>query len=106
MEGFTWVAEASSLAPGSMQQVRVDAKSILLVNVEGTIYALSNYCTHSKCYLHNGKLKGKVVTCACHFAEFDVTTGAVLALPAKEPLSMYPVKVEGNGIFVALSTGR
>ena len=102
MEGFTWVAEAVGLTPDSMQQVRADGKSILLVNVEGTIYALSNFCTHSRCYLHNGKLKGKVVTCPCHFAEFDVTTGAMLALPAKEPLPMYPVKMEGNDIFVAL----
>ena len=102
MEGFTWVAEASGLKPGTMQQVRVDGKSILLANVEGTIHALSNYCTHSKCYLHNGKLKGTVVTCPCHFAEFDVTTGAVLSPPAKEPLLKYPVRVEGDGIVIAI----
>jgi len=102
MEGFAWVAEAASLTPGSMQQARADGKSILLVNVQGTIYALSNFCTHSRCYLHNGKLRGKVLICPCHFAEFDVTTGAMLALPAKEPLPMYPVKMEGNDIFVAL----
>jgi 3-phenylpropionate/trans-cinnamate dioxygenase ferredoxin subunit len=102
MEDFSWVAEASAIAPGSMQLVRAAGKSILLTNVEGKIYALSNFCTHSRCYLHNGKLKGRVVTCPCHFAEFDVTTGAVLAPPAKEPLDVYPVKVEGNDIFVAL----
>jgi nitrite reductase/ring-hydroxylating ferredoxin subunit len=61
---------------------------------------LSNFCTHSKCYLHNGRLKGKIVTCPCHFAQFDVTTGAVLAPPAKEPLTTYLVKVEGNDILV------
>jgi len=102
MEDYTWVAEASGLAPSTMQQVRVSGKSVLLVNVGDKIYALSDFCTHSKCYLHNGKLKSKVVTCPCHFAEFDVTTGAVLAPPAKEPLPMYPVKVEGNDIFLAI----
>ena len=102
MADYTWVAEMDELAPGAMKLVRASGVAILLVNVDGQVYALSNFCTHSKCYLHNGKLKGKVVTCPCHFAEFDVTTGAVLAPPAKEPLPMYPVKVEGNDIFVAV----
>ena len=100
MENYTWVVNTKDLPPGKMQFVRAEGKSILLVNVDGNIYAMSNLCTHSKCYLHNGKLKGKVITCPCHFAEFDVTTGAVLAPPAKEPLTMYPVKVEGNDIWV------
>jgi nitrite reductase/ring-hydroxylating ferredoxin subunit len=100
MDNYTWVADTKGLPPGKTQSVRVEGKNILLVNVDGTIYAMSNLCTHSKCYLHNGKLKGRVITCPCHFAEFDVTTGAVLAPPAKEPLTMYPVKVEGTDILV------
>lgn len=100
MDDYTWVANTNDVPPGKTHFVRAEGKNILLVNVEGSIYALSNLCTHSKCYLHNGKLKGKVITCPCHFAEFDVTTGAVLAPPAKEPLTTYPVKVEGNDIWV------
>jgi nitrite reductase/ring-hydroxylating ferredoxin subunit len=100
MDNYTWVADTKDLPLGKTQSVRAEGKSILLVNVDGNIYAMSNLCTHSKCYLHNGKLKGKVITCPCHFAEFDVTTGAVLAPPAKEPLTMCPVKVEGSDIWV------
>ena len=100
MEEYQWAAEAKGFAPGTMQFMRVGGNSILLVNVEGKFYALSNFCTHSKCYLHNGRLKGKIVTCPCHFAQFDVTTGAVPAPPAKEPLTTYLVKVEGNDILV------
>lgn len=102
MEDYTWVAKMDDLAPGAMTSVRASGVAILLVNVDGEVHALSNFCTHSRCYLHNGKLKDKVVTCPCHFAEFDVTTGAVLAPPAKEPLTMYPVKVEDGDIFVAI----
>ncbi len=102
MQDYQWVADVGELAPGTMKLVRAGGVAILLVNVEGEIYALSNFCTHSRCYLHNGKLKGKVVTCPCHFAEFDVTTGAVLGPPAKEPLAMYPVKLEDSDIYVAV----
>jgi nitrite reductase/ring-hydroxylating ferredoxin subunit len=102
MEGYARVGKTEDLKPGTMTAVREKGKSILLVNVDGEIYALSNYCTHSRCHLHQGKLKGKVVTCPCHFAEFDVTTGAVLGRPARQPLPMYPAKVEGKHIWVAV----
>jgi nitrite reductase/ring-hydroxylating ferredoxin subunit len=102
MEDYQWAAEAKGFAPGTMQMVRIGGNTILLVNIESQFYATSNFCTHSKCYLHNGELKGRILTCPCHFSQFDVTTGAVLAPPAKEPLPMYPVKVEGNGIYVQI----
>lgn len=102
MEDYQWAAEVKGFAPGTMQMVRISGNSVLLVNIEGEFYAMSDFCTHSKCYLHNGKLKGKIVTCPCHFAQFDVTTGEVLAPPAKEPLPVYPVKVEGDSIYVQI----
>ena len=102
MEEYQWATEVKGFAPGTMQMVRIGGNSVLLVNIEGKFYAMTNFCTHSKCYLHNGKLRGKILTCPCHFAQFDVTTGAVLAPPAKEPLTMYPLKVEGDGIYVQI----
>jgi nitrite reductase/ring-hydroxylating ferredoxin subunit len=101
-EEYEWAAEVKGFAPGTMQMVRIGGNAILLANIEHEFYSTSNSCTHNKCYLHNGKLKGKILTCPCHFAEFDLTTGAVLAPPAKEPLPMYPVKVDGNGIYVQI----
>lgn len=100
MSDYEWAAEVKGFAPGTMRSVRLGANSILMVNLDGNFYALSNLCTHSRCYLHNGKLKGHVIVCPCHAAQFDVTTGAVLAPPAKEPLPTYPVKIEGNSIYV------
>lgn len=100
MENWEWVADTDAVAPGKMLGVRAQGINILLVNVEGALYAMDDFCTHSKCFLHNGKLKGKVVVCPCHFAEFDVTTGAVLAPPAKTALPMYQVKTESDGIYV------
>jgi nitrite reductase/ring-hydroxylating ferredoxin subunit len=102
MDEYVKVGETDEPRPGQTKFVRIDGKAVLLVNVDGQFYALSNFCTHSRCYLHKGKLKGKVITCPCHFAEFDLTTGAVLSPPAKERLESYPVKVEGTDILVAL----
>lgn len=102
MDEYVKAGEIDDLRPGETAFVRIDGKAVLLVNVDGQFYALSNFCTHSRCYLHQGKLKGKVITCPCHFAEFDVTTGAALSPPAKEDLETYPVRIEGTGILVAL----
>jgi nitrite reductase/ring-hydroxylating ferredoxin subunit len=104
MENWEFVADTNAVAPGAMLSVRAGGVNVLLVNVEGTLYAMSDFCTHSKCFLHNGKLKGKVVTCPCHFAQFDVTTGAVLAPPAKTALTMYQVKTESDGIYVQVES--
>ena len=101
MGDFIKVANTDDLESGKTKFVREAGTALLLVNVDGEIYALSDFCTHSKCYLHNGKLKGNVITCPCHFAQFDVTTGAVQRSPAKHPLTTYPVKVEGTRILVA-----
>jgi nitrite reductase/ring-hydroxylating ferredoxin subunit len=102
MAEYVWAAEAKDLTPNAMLDVRVEEKALLLVSLAGKVYAMSNLCTHLKCFLHNGKLEGKILTCPCHFAEFDVTTGAVLSGPAKLPLPTYPVKIEGNSILVEI----
>jgi nitrite reductase/ring-hydroxylating ferredoxin subunit len=41
-----------------------------------------------------------------HQARFSVRTGAVLSPPAPEPLKVYPVKVNGDEVFVDLDDGR
>lgn len=102
VDDYVKVGETDDLRPGETAFLRVDGRAVLLINVDGRFYALDNFCTHSRCYLHQGKLKGKVITCPCHFAEFDVTTGAALSPPAKENLTTYPVRIEGADILIAL----
>jgi nitrite reductase/ring-hydroxylating ferredoxin subunit len=35
-----------------------------------------------------------------HGSQFDVATGALLDAPATEPVKIYPVRVEGDGLQV------
>jgi 3-phenylpropionate/trans-cinnamate dioxygenase ferredoxin subunit len=73
---------------------------VLLANVDGTIYAIDNTCTHMGCSLSDGKLDGSVLRCACHGSRFDVTTGAVVGGPAEKPVRSYPVEVDGDHVKV------
>lgn len=65
-------------------------------NVGGTFYAMQDKCTHREGPLSDGVLEGSTVTCPYHGAQFDVSTGAVLCGPAKDPLKTYQVIVEGE----------
>jgi nitrite reductase/ring-hydroxylating ferredoxin subunit len=88
---------ASDIPVGSLKAVDVRDTRIAIANVDGTYYAFDEACTHEQCSLvENGELAGATVTCVCHGSEFDVRTGGVLAPPARVPLKVYPIRVEGD----------
>ena len=72
---------------------------MLLANVEGTFYALSDVCGHLRAPLSRGRLDGYSVECPLHFARFDVRTGALIDGPVATDVPTYQVRVEdGNGL--------
>ncbi len=73
---------------------------MLLCNVDGTIYAVEDVCTHDGAPLDQGELEGSCIVCPRHGARFDVTSGAALTLPAVLPLPTYPVRIEGDAVYV------
>ena len=99
-----YIAWVTDLSAGQMLFVEFGGEAVLLVNVEGSFYAVSEECTHSSCPLSDGVLEGKVVECRCHGAKFDVSTGNVLAPPADEPLTKYPIKITGEDILISSPT--
>ena len=99
-EGFVKVADVGELGPGDMKAVEVGAEPVLLVNVDGTIYACDDTCTHALASLSEGDLSGQEIECPLHGAAFNVTTGEVLTPPADENLKTYAVRVEGDDVLV------
>jgi 3-phenylpropionate/trans-cinnamate dioxygenase ferredoxin subunit len=95
-------ASAADLNQNSLKAIIVEGKSLLLANINGTYYAIGNVCTHRRCPLSNGVLKGDAVECACHGSVFNLKTGEVLRGPAKTPEPKYDVKVENLQVYVAV----
>lgn len=102
MGDFVSVGPTSDLSDGHMKAYVVDGTKIGIAQVGESLHAFGNVCTHQGCPLTKGKLNGTTVTCVCHGSEFDVTSGAVLEGPAKEPVPSYPAQVQGNDIQVRL----
>ena len=93
-------ATRSSVPPGTTQRIVVDGVETLLCNVDGSFYAVEDVCTHDGGPLDQGTLEGCRIRCPRHGALFDVTTGAALTLPAVVPLGTFPVRVEGEDVFI------
>jgi nitrite reductase/ring-hydroxylating ferredoxin subunit len=65
-----------------MKMVKKKDLPVTVANVDGKFYAFLDRCPHMNAALHNGVLKGKVLTCPLHYATFDVTTGKKLSEPS------------------------
>jgi nitrite reductase/ring-hydroxylating ferredoxin subunit len=91
---------------GEKKYFNIRGKEIVLINLDGKFYALHNWCTHEQGDLSAGTLKGKVLKCPEHGAEFDVTSGKVLLGPDDgDPSSIeheksYETSVSGGDVFV------
>lgn len=82
---FIEVAKVSEISDGKMKHTEVDGKEVLIANVGGKFYAISDRCGHMNALLSMGNLTRNTVTCPFHGAKFDVTTGTKLSEPILTP---------------------
>ena len=104
---FTKVADTSEIPPGKMKMVKIKEEEILLANVDGKFYAVSNPCPHKKGDLSKGTLDGNTITCPLHGSKFDVTTGKntlgpkqLLSRGSTDVLKTYEVRIQGTSISI------
>ena len=98
--GFLKAAKVSEIPPGRSKVVDVGDEEVAVCNVDGTIYAIANVCTHDDGPLGDGYLMGDEIECPRHGARFNVRTGAVKTLPAIVPVPTFEVKLDGDDILV------
>ena len=96
---FVRVARLEDLPPGRMVAARVDDEEVVVYNVNGSLHATRDSCTHQNYPLSKGALQGKYVRCSLHGWEFDVTTGEYQGNPGIH-VRCFPVKVENGEVWV------
>jgi nitrite reductase/ring-hydroxylating ferredoxin subunit len=94
------VATRQDVEPGNARCIEAAGHYIALYNVDGTFYATDDECSHAEASLSDGWLEDYEITCPLHGSAFDVRTGRPLCLPATKPVRTYPVRVEGDDIYV------
>lgn len=96
------VGTIRELRPGKMRYVEVDGLPIALANVAGTVYAFSDSCRHEGGPLSSGVLIDTTVTCPWHGWTYDVRTGKSIVPPIGLRVPTFPVRIEGETIFLSI----
>jgi len=96
------VGEQGDFPSGQVRVVDADGERVAVANVDGTLYAFEDRCTHDDGPLGEGQLEGCQVICPRHGARFDVRTGAVLRMPAVAPIGTYPLRLVDGGVEIEL----
>jgi len=107
--GFVKVANITELNNGEKKKVVVTGVEILISNIDGEYYAISNKCPHMGGSLSEGTLAEGIITCPKHGSKFYVRTGkevgdakiAFIKIKVKDA-AVYPVKIEGTDILIEL----
>ena len=95
------VAEEADVPVGTAKVVEAGGRRIALCNTgEKGFHAIDDLCTHDGGPLDQGKLDGIRIECPRHGAQFDVTTGRALTLPAVRPVRTYNTRVTDGTVEV------
>lgn len=65
-------------------------------------YCTDGLCTHEDVHLENGLVIEHIIECPMHNGQFDYRTGKAMRSPVCVDLVIYPVKVEGNHVFIQI----
>lgn len=85
--------------------VIVGGKDIAIYRIDGEVYATQGLCTHESVKLCDGFVEGELIECPLHSACFEIKTGKAVKPPAEIDLRIYPVKREGDTIYVGIDIG-
>ena len=77
MTGVIRVAADLLPEPGTRRLIRGDQECIVLLNVDGQLFAINDDCPHSMGSLLGGKLDGLLLQCPAHGLRFDLRDGCM-----------------------------
>jgi 3-phenylpropionate/trans-cinnamate dioxygenase ferredoxin subunit len=99
---YVQIAPLEDLPNGERLFVEIDTFHLVIFNLAGDYYAISDVCSHDDGPVGDGDLDGYEIICPRHGARFDVRSGQVRSLPAIVDIPAYPVRVVDGMIEVGL----
>lgn len=105
--GRSKIGVRSDFQPGRMYGIEVQGNNVMVVNLEGRIYAIDGICGHHGGHLWEGKLDGGKVKCPSHGFEYDIRTGKLVGGHTRlfgkaRDVEAYPIIFEGDDVLVEL----
>jgi len=99
---FTFACKLSALADNAAVGVELDGVPVCVAKTQGEVFALSDICSHADVNLSDGDVENGTVECWLHGSRFDLRSGRPTGLPANRPVPTYPVKIDGDDVYVAV----
>lgn len=96
------VAALADIPDDAAKPVRAGGVQIALCRYQGEIYAFEDVCTHEYASLSQGCIEGDEIECPLHGARFEITNGRCITPPATRDLRTFPVRIEGDDVYVAV----
>jgi len=104
-DGFVRVCSVNDLPKVGAVQAEIAGRRIAIVrDSAGDIHAIDDTCSHANVSLSEGDVEDGEIECWLHGSRFDLVTGRPTGLPATVPVPVYPVKIDGDDILVAVSS--
>ncbi|MEV1010615.1 non-heme iron oxygenase ferredoxin subunit [Streptomyces sp. NPDC049881] len=96
-EGYVRACALADLEPDVPLRVELGGVPVSVVRTEGDVFAVNDICSHANVSLSEGEVEDCQIECWLHGSSFDLRTGKPSGPPATRPISVYPVKIEGDG---------
>ena len=102
---FVRICRVDELPVSTPVLAEVEGRRVTLVREdERVIHCVDDTCTHANVSLSEGELDGCTLECWLHGSRFDLRTGEPSGPPAIVPIAVHTVHIEGDDVFVALSS--
>lgn len=101
---FQPICKTTDVPSNTARVFVLEGVRIAVYNCEGRYFASQDECSHAKVPLDQGYIDTKTCTIECpeHGSKFDLATGAVRNLPATQPITIYPVTIEGDDVLIEM----
>ena len=103
MSDYSRACPVADVPEGTAVRCVIDGEAVAVVHTEGEFDAIRDECSHAEVPLSEGDIDGTTLECWLHGSRFDLVTGQPIGLPATVPVPVYPVKIDGDDVLVAVN---
>jgi 3-phenylpropionate/trans-cinnamate dioxygenase ferredoxin component len=75
---------------------------VIIRSPDDSFFAMDGMCSHEHVHLCDGLVMDDIIECPKHNAHFNYRTGEAKRAPACINLRTFPVKVDGNDVYMEI----
>jgi 3-phenylpropionate/trans-cinnamate dioxygenase ferredoxin component len=102
MTEFVRACSVAEIPAEGVIGVEVGGVPVAIARADGELFAVHDVCSHEEVALSEGDVYDHTIECWLHGSCFDLRSGKPTGPPATQPVATYPVRIDGDDVYVAL----